>query len=77
MTKIISISDQAYEELKKIKAEDESFTKVILRVAEKEKRKPLMAFFGKWPGPKEELGLIQKDIQEGRKRFKTRDIRFP
>lgn len=76
MTKIISLSDVAYDKLKEIKIETESFSKVILRIVEKEKRRPLTDFWGKWPGNKEELKRISKHLYRERKAFKTREIKF-
>lgn len=76
MTKIISVSDEAYGQLQEIKKEHESFSKVILRVMEKEKRKPLMAFFGKWPGPTKELDQIKKQLEEDRQHFSMKEIQF-
>ncbi|MEM4310952.1 MAG: antitoxin VapB family protein [Nitrososphaerales archaeon] len=50
MTKVISLSDKAYESLKKIKGEGESFSDVVMRLIEKERAKPLTEFAGKWVG---------------------------
>lgn len=74
MTKIISISDDAYKELSKIKLEKESFSKVILRCTKKN-RKPLMDFFGIWTD-KEDLSRIHEELKEERRKFKTRDFEF-
>lgn len=63
MTRIISISDGAYELLEKLKGEDESFTKVILRVAEKEKPK-LSSFFGALS--KESADALEREIKKTR-----------
>lgn len=49
MTKVISISDDAYERLQKAKEEKESFSRVILRVVEEKKRRSLTEFFGALP----------------------------
>ncbi|MBI2669319.1 antitoxin VapB family protein [Candidatus Woesearchaeota archaeon] len=76
MTKVISISDQAYGELSGIKNTGESFSGVILRVVQKEKRKSLLDFFGKWPGSKTELDSIKKELEAARRTFKTRDVAF-
>ena len=64
MTKVISISDDAYELLQSVKGENESFTKVILRVAEKEKQKPLASFFGALS--EESAQALEKEIKETR-----------
>ena len=74
MTKVISLSDEAYDELKKLKKGDESFSDVVIKVVRKEK-KPLTDFFGKWPEPKE-LDRIEKELVRERKRAKMRDADF-
>ena len=74
MTKVISLSDDAYSELKKLKKEGESFSDVVLKVTGKE-RKPLSAFLGKWPVPGE-LDRIEKELKRERKKAKMRDVEF-
>ncbi|MBI2147956.1 antitoxin VapB family protein [Candidatus Woesearchaeota archaeon] len=74
MTKVISISDDVYEDLMKIKGDNESFSKLFRKFAAQEKKKPLLSFFGKWPGKKEELDAIKKELEIDRKAFKTRHI---
>ncbi|MBI1969821.1 antitoxin VapB family protein [Candidatus Woesearchaeota archaeon] len=79
MTRVISLSDDAYELLKKLKRPGESFSKVVLRTYKKEevgKKWSILDFFGKWPGPKEELDMIERMIEEDRKKTKMRDVRF-
>jgi len=67
MTKIISLSDEAYGKLKNMKKTGESFSKVVLRISEKEEKKPLMTFFGAWSGNKKELEDFKKSVVEDRK----------
>ena len=74
MTKVISLSDEAYSELKKLKKEGESFSDVVIKVTRKE-RKPLSAYLGKWSDPKD-LDRIKKELESERKRAKTRDVEF-
>jgi predicted CopG family antitoxin len=76
MTKVISLSDDAYENLKAAKKEGESFSKVVNRIAPSAKKKDIMDFWGKWPGGKEELDKLEKDIYESRKKFKLRKVDF-
>ncbi len=64
MTKLISISDEAYEQLYHLKHKGDSFTKVILRFTEKEKRRPLTDFWGALP--EESVNAMEKVIGEGR-----------
>jgi len=63
MTKIISISDEAYETLKKLK-NGMSFTEIIIELS-KEKKKDIMDFAGAW-GNKEAL-RIKKELMRERK----------
>ena len=76
MTKVISLSNEAYERIRSIKKPSESFSDVVLKLTNKNKKKSLMDFFGKWPGSEEEIENIQKIIDEGRKNFKTREVVF-
>ena len=46
MTKIISIADDAYEHLKSLKRENESFSKVIRRIAPKSSQENLLSLAG-------------------------------
>ena len=76
MTKLISLSDEAYGKLKNMKESEESFSKVVLRLSEKEEKKPLMAFFGAWAGDKKELEDFKKSVVEDRKKFRLREVAF-
>ena len=63
MTKVISLSNEAYETLKESKKPGESFSDVVLRIAKKKKKKSLLEFSGKWVGDDadEVLAQIMKD----------------
>lgn len=76
MTKIISLSNIAYEEMKSLKAAGESFSDVVLKLVNKCRRKPLLYFFGRWPGTKEEAKAIKKRLESERKLFKTQEVEF-
>lgn len=75
MTKVVSLSDDAYRELEKLKKNGESFSDIVLELTKKEK-KPLSYFFGKWSGPKEEVDAMLKDIEKTHKKTKMRDVEF-
>ncbi len=64
MTKIISISDEAYEELKKLK-NGMSFTEIILNITKEKKKSSIMEFAGILTN--EEGDKILKKIKEERK----------
>lgn len=74
MTRVISLSDEAYEELRKLKRGGESFSDVVIKITKKE-RKPLTSFFGAWPD-KKEVDRIEKELEKERKRAKIRDVEF-
>ena len=76
MTKVISLSDAAYEEMRALKQSGESFSDVARRLAERARKRPLADFFGKWPGTVEETERIKKTLAADRKRFRTREARF-
>ena len=76
MAKVISLSEEAYKEMKAAKRKDESFSDVALRLLHETKQRPLSDFAGKWPGPMEELDEIMKIIEEGRKNFKLKEVKF-
>ena len=38
--------------------------------------KPLLDFFGKWPGDKKELDAIKKTLARDRKSFNTKEVSF-
>ncbi len=76
MTKVISLSDNAYQEIKSLKQSDESFSDVVLKLVDKAKKQPLLDFFGKWPGTSEELDRIKKTLEKQRKSFKTKEVEF-
>ena len=60
-TRTITVTEDAYEALKSLKAVNESFSETILRVA---KRKPLSEFYGTWS--KETANKVEKNIREAR-----------
>ena len=48
MTRVISLSDDAYAKLADLKESGESFSKVVLRIAEKERKHKLSDLAGIW-----------------------------
>ena len=59
MTKIISISDEAYDELSRLK-NGNSFTEIILDLAKEKKKKSIMESAGIWDD--KEAERIKKEI---------------
>jgi predicted CopG family antitoxin len=70
MTKVISLSNEAYQTLKKLKNSGESFSDVVLRVAGERKKKSLLEFSGKWVGDDiDEVFLqVKKDREQSTSR---------
>ncbi len=69
MTKIISLSDEAYKKLSLIKGQD-SFTKVILRMVEINKNKEkLLEFAGRGGIGEKEIINLKKDWNKWSKRY--------
>ena len=50
MTKVVSLSKKAYQTLKELKRANESFSDVVLRIADRKPKKSILAFAGKWKG---------------------------
>ena len=63
-TKTLTIREEAYEALAKLKRKDESFSDVILRLTKRAVR--LGDWFGIWPMTDEEHERLFGDIQERR-----------
>ena len=72
MTKVISLSEKAYETLKSMKKSGESFSDVVLRVAKEKKKKSLLEFSGKWVGDDADKVLAQ--IMKDRERSASRQV---
>ncbi|MBI2575493.1 antitoxin VapB family protein [Candidatus Woesearchaeota archaeon] len=76
MTRVISLSDTAYESLKSLKNGSESFSEVVNRLTAPAKKASLLDLAGKWSGSKEELDRIEKEIYASRKKFKLRKVEY-
>jgi len=70
MTKVISLSNEAYQTLKDSKKPGESFSDVVLRVIKTKKKKSLLEFSCKWVGDDadEVLAQIMKDREQSASR---------
>jgi len=70
MTKVISLSEKAYETLKGMKKPGESFSDVVIRVSSKEKKKSILEFAGTWHGndADEVLAQTMKDRENAKPR---------
>ncbi|MEM1546029.1 MAG: antitoxin VapB family protein [Candidatus Methanomethylicia archaeon] len=71
MTKVISLSNEAYKALKKIKRKNESFSDVILRLINEAAPKPLSEFIGKWVG--NDIEPIFQQVLREREKISSRE----
>lgn len=72
MTKVISLSEKAYETLKGMKKPGESFSDVVIRVVGKEKKKSLLEFSGKWVG--DDIDEVFAQIKKDREQSASRQV---
>jgi len=75
MTKIISLSDEAYARLKALKGDTKSFTKVVIELTEKKENTPkkLSDYAGIWKN-NPEMDKIFDEILRRRQEPDTREI---
>jgi len=66
MTKVITLSDGAYHELKKRKRGDDSFSDVVLRLVGGDGETNILDLKGKWVGDDVErvFGIIKKEREK-------------
>ncbi len=69
MTKVISLSNEAYQALSGIKGKD-SFSKTVLRLLGGKPKRPLSYFAGKWKGDTK----ILDEVLAHRAKAKLRDV---
>ena len=68
MTKPVTLSDEAYRELLKIKGKDMSFSDVVMKLVERNKNTPdFKSFSGALKEERRELESFKKSIMEDRK----------
>lgn len=72
MTKVISLSEKAYSTLKKLKRRDESFSDVVLRLSEGEKKGSILRFSGSWKG--DDIDEVFSTVMKDRKRAISKKI---
>ncbi len=70
MTKVISLSNEAYGRLKTLKMPGESFSDVVLKISPQ--KKSIKTFFGKWKEESNEWDDIKRDLEKERAEFHTR-----
>lgn len=68
MSKLVSLSDDAYGKLLKMKKGKESFSRVVLRLAEGKRKRSILRFAGIWKEDKE-IGKTFNKIMNERRKF--------
>lgn len=66
-TKTVSLRERAYEKLRNLKRENESFSDVVERIS-KEKEQNLEKFSGAFP----EIGNVEEQLKKERDKFEMR-----
>lgn len=72
LTKVISLSEEAYRELRKRKAEGESFSDVVLKMAKGKRSESIMDLAGTWKGGDAERVLAE--VMKERRTTKSREF---
>ena len=65
--KTVSLSEEAYEKLKRVKKDGESFSQVILRLIDRKTNLNILDFAGAFEESSEEWETIEKEIYKRRK----------
>jgi predicted CopG family antitoxin len=66
VTKLISVSEEAYSRLAKLKGKEKSFTEIIIELTEK-KKSDFMEFFGALKMNKNEIKKLKSKLKKERK----------
>ena len=74
MVKVISLSNKAYDTLRNIKGENESFSDLVIKLSLKDK-KDIQRFFGVWK-TKEGISKMATEIRENRRNIKFREVKL-
>ena len=71
MTKCITLSDEAYHDLKTLKDEAESFSDIVRKLAAREKKEGLLGLSGVWKNKPASVKAAET-IYRGRKNIRLR-----
>jgi predicted CopG family antitoxin len=74
MTKVISLSEEAYKALKRLKGEGESFSDVVMRVTKTAEPRSLLGFAGRWKGT--DVELVFEKVMAEREASKGRELKI-
>jgi len=72
MTKVISLSNEAYRNLKDSKKPGESFSDVVLRITKPKKKKSLLEFSGTWVG--DDIDEVFAQVKKDSERTSSRKV---
>ena len=75
MVKVISLSEAAYEKLKKRKTAGKSFSDVVIELVDKKPKKSIMDLFGALKNDKESIKSFEESYK-ARKSLKLRHVEF-
>lgn len=75
MTRVISLSEEAYNDLKSLKSKDESFSDIVRALANNAKSKRILELAGAWSDAPEMDNLF-KNILEERHKTTERKLKF-
>ncbi len=74
MSKLVSLSEKAYKTLSRMKRGRESFSDVVLKLAERKRKKSIMRFAGIWKDDKEIDKIFKNILKERHKTvYKEKD----
>lgn len=76
MSRLVSLSDKAYSTLLGMKGGKESFSDVVLKLAEKKEKKSILKYAGKWSGDKKELDRIYEEILKRRQETRSGRVKL-
>ncbi|MFH0897142.1 MAG: antitoxin VapB family protein [Candidatus Bathyarchaeota archaeon] len=74
MTKVISLSEDAYKALKRLKRRGESFSDVVMKMAKNAEPKSLLEFAGGWTG--NDIKEVFEKIHSEREATTAREYRI-
>jgi predicted CopG family antitoxin len=72
LTKVISLSEEAYATLKKRKRPNESFSDVVMRFAGDQQKKSLVEFAGAWKG--DDIDKVFSQVMKDREKSTSKRV---
>lgn len=75
MSKLVSLSDRAYGILRKMKKGNESFSDVVVKMADNTRKKSILRYAGLWKDDKETDKVFRRVLKERHKAaYKEKDV---